>query len=90
MRLGGCNISGRRRAGVYTGRITWGLYSSPVSFRVNHSLKVVINTGLFHDPICGMADTDFTVDRKIFIGDGAMPYIMIAFSAAYKITPMIL
>jgi hypothetical protein len=53
------------------------------------ALKVIINPSLFHNTVGYMADPYLPVHRKIFTGDGAMPYIVIAFSMPHKMTAMV-
>jgi hypothetical protein len=50
-------------------------------------LKIPVNSGLFHDFICNMTYTDFTIYGKIPVCYRAMPNIMVSPAVPYKITP---
>jgi hypothetical protein len=60
-------------------RASWGLFRGGLS-------KVIINPRLFHDYICHISGFYFTVYRKIPVGNGAMPHIMIALAMPQKET----
>lgn len=46
--------------------------------------KMMIDTALLHDGVCGVTGFDFPVNGKIPIVDGAVPDVVIAFPMAYK------
>jgi hypothetical protein len=48
--------------------------------------KMMFNASLFHNPICNMPDTDFSVYGEIPVGDRAVPNIMVTPAMPHKIT----
>jgi hypothetical protein len=51
--------------------------SSPVSFILKTVSKVIINPGLLHNHVCHMPGLYFSIDRKIALGERAIPHIII-------------
>ena len=49
---------------------------------LGETLKVMVDSALFHDGVCREAGFDFGIDREVRAGDGAVPDIVIALAAA--------
>jgi hypothetical protein len=57
--------------------------------KVRLFLKVVVDTSLFHDPICRMSGLYFYGNRKTVVFFRAVPKVMVAFAVSEEITAVL-